>query len=284
MRRLRYVICDVFSNKPLQGNPLAVFTDARGASDELMQSLARELNLSETTFILPAEAGGDARVRIFTPTREMPFAGHPALGTAFVLAAPLQRPLVRLETKSGIVPVRFELCGNQVSFGWMQQPLPTVEAFAASDTAALLEALGGVTPILPVEVYDNGVRHAYVAVRTLDEVAQVKPDLARLAAFGPLGVNVFAGAAAQWKTRMFGPGLGVAEDPATGSAAGPLAVHLLRHGRLKADEEIVIQQGAELQRLSHIHAKVHGTADNIELVEVGGAATIVARGEFIFPT
>jgi trans-2,3-dihydro-3-hydroxyanthranilate isomerase len=280
MQRMRYVICDVFTNKALTGNPLAVFTDARGVSAEKMQSLARELNLSETTFLLPAENGGDARVRIFTPTRELPFAGHPTLGTAFVLAAPLQRPMVRLETGAGIVPVRFEMSGAQVSFAWMLQPMPRCEAFTSDDIPMLLDALSVRASALPVEIYDNGVRHVYVMLESQDAVAAVRPNLEKLLSFGAIGINVFAGAGKQWKTRMFGPGLGVSEDPATGSAAGPLAVHLLKHGLVNSGEEIVIEQGAELLRPSFIHAKVTGTFENLEAVEVGGSVVIVARGEF----
>lgn len=280
MRRMRYVICDVFTNKALTGNPLAVFTDARGVSAETMQSLARELNLSETTFLLPAENGGDARVRIFTPTRELPFAGHPTLGTAFVLCAPLQRPMVRLETGAGIVPVRFEMSGAQVSFAWMLQPMPSSEAFPLNEVPRLLEAIGVESSALPVDVYDNGVRHVYVMLTSPEAVAAVRPNMEKLLSFGALGINVFAGAGNQWKTRMFGPGLGISEDPATGSAAGPLAVHLLKHGLIKSGEEILIEQGAELLRPSSIHAKVTGPFENLEAVEVGGSVVIVARGEF----
>lgn len=280
MRRLRYVICDVFTNNALTGNPLAVFTDARGVSDVTMQSLARELNLSETTFLLPSENGGDARVRIFTPTQELPFAGHPVLGTAFVLAAPLQRPVVRLETGAGVVPVRFEMSGAQVSFAWMLQPLPSCEPFGDDNAARLLKALGVNGSLLPIEVYNNGVRHVYVALASEAAVAAVAPHIETLRSLGAMGVNVFAGQGARWKTRMFGPGLGINEDPATGSAAGPLAVHLMKHGRVASGQEIQIQQGAELSRPSCLHALVQGTAQAIESVEVGGSVVIVARGEF----
>src|SRR5438552_17560597 len=117
MPNLRYVVADVFTDTPLQGNPVAVFTDGRAASDEQMQALAKELNLSETVFVLPAQEGGDARIRIFTPTAELRFAGHPTLGTAFVLAAPLQLDLIRLETLNGIVPVALERVDGRIGFG-----------------------------------------------------------------------------------------------------------------------------------------------------------------------
>ena len=122
MADFRYVVCDVFTDTPLEGNQLAVFTDARGLGGETMQALAREINFSEVTFVLPAEAGGHAKIRIFTPVKEMPFAGHPTLGTAFVLAGPLQLIELRLETGVGIVPVRLEREESRVVFGRMEQP------------------------------------------------------------------------------------------------------------------------------------------------------------------
>ena len=125
---LRYVVADVFTERPLEGNQLAVFTDARELDGGLMQRLARELNFSETVFVLPAEGEGHARVRIFTPTIEVPFAGHPTLGTAFVLAAPLQLDEIRLETGMGVVPVRLERDGGRIAFGPMAQPRTGVPA------------------------------------------------------------------------------------------------------------------------------------------------------------
>ena len=279
MADFRYVVCDVFTDTPLEGNQLAVFTDARGLGGETMQALAREINFSEVTFVLPAEAGGHAKIRIFTPVKEMPFAGHPTLGTAFVLAGPLQLVELRLETGAGIVPVRLEREESRVVFGRMEQPLPTVRPYEAE--AELLSALRVERSELPVELYDNGVEHVYVCLGSEDEVARLRPDLSLLADLPDvLGVNCFAGTGKRWKTRMFAPGGGVAEDPATGSAAGPLAVHLLRHGRVEAGQEIEIEQGAELKRPSRLHARVFGTPEQIERVEVGGSAVVVARGEF----
>jgi trans-2,3-dihydro-3-hydroxyanthranilate isomerase len=279
MARFRYVLCDVFTDSPLAGNQLAVFTDARGLDDETMQSLARELKLSESTFVLPPEQGGHAKVRIFTPAKELPFAGHPTLGTAFVLAAPLQLLEIRLETGMGIVPVRLEREGDRIVFGRMEQPLPTVEPYAAE--AELLAALGLERSELPVERYDNGAQHVYVALGSEEEVAALRPDLNRLGELeGVVGVNCFAGSDGRWKTRMFAPTSGVPEDPATGSAAGPLALHLARHGRIAFGEEIEISQGVEIDRPSTLYARADGTADNVERVEVGGSAVVVARGEF----
>jgi trans-2,3-dihydro-3-hydroxyanthranilate isomerase len=280
--RYRYVLCDVFTDTPLTGNQLAVFTDGRGLDDETMQSIARELKLSETTFVFPAEQGGHAKVRIFTPATELPFAGHPTLGTAFVLAGPMQLLEIRLETGMGIVPVRLEREGARIVFGRMEQPLPSIEPFEPE--AELLSALGVERSELPVERYDNGAQHVYVALGSEDDVARLRPDLNRLAGLeGVVGVNCFAGADGRWKTRMFAPASGVPEDPATGSAAGPLALHLARHGRIAFGEEIEITQGVEIDRPSTLYARADGSADNVERVEVGGSAVVIARGELQVP-
>jgi trans-2,3-dihydro-3-hydroxyanthranilate isomerase len=276
----RYVIADVFTDTPLAGNQLAVFTDARELPDELLQPLAREMNFSETVFVYVPEAGGHARIRIFTPAAEIPFAGHPTLGTAFVLAAPLQLGEIRLETGAGVVPVALERDeSGRIVFGRMAQPLPSVEPYDGTDQ--LLAALGVERAELPVELYDNGMRHVYVALASEDAVAALTPELGRLGELPPdLGINCFAGSNTRWKTRMFAPGGGVAEDPATGSAAGPLAVHLARHGRIEFGEEIEISQGTEIGRPSTLFARAEGSSDKLTRVEVGGSAVIVARGEF----
>jgi trans-2,3-dihydro-3-hydroxyanthranilate isomerase len=281
VRTLRYVVADVFTDVPLAGNPLAVFTDGRAVEADEMQRLARELNLSETVFVLPAELGGHARIRIFTPSIELPFAGHPTLGTAFVLAQPLQLDEIRLETGSGIVPVALEREGDRIVFGRMEQPVPSREPFG--DEARLLAALRVDGSALPVELYDNGVRHVYVALGAEGEVAALRPDVGALAELDVVGVNCFAGSGARWKTRMFAPAGGVVEDPATGSAAGPLAAHLARHGRIAFGDEIEISQGTEIGRPSTLFARAEGMAERIERVEVGGSAVIVARGEFRLP-
>jgi trans-2,3-dihydro-3-hydroxyanthranilate isomerase len=279
----RYVVADVFTDRPLEGNQLAVFTDAREIPEELLQPLAREINFSETVFVLPPEQGGHARIRIFTPSTELPFAGHPTLGSAFILAAPLQLGEIRLETLAGVIPVRLEREGARISFGWMEQLVPTVEPFPDED--ALLAALRVERSELPIELYDNGMRFAYVALGSEDDVARVQPDFTALAEVlaGRMGASLVAGSGTKWKTRMFAPGSGVPEDPATGSAAGPLAVHLARHGRIAPGDEIEISQGAEIGRPSTLFARVEGSPEQVERVEVGGSAVTVARGEFRLP-
>jgi trans-2,3-dihydro-3-hydroxyanthranilate isomerase len=282
VRTFRYVVADVFTETPLAGNPVAVFTDARALEGDEMQRLARELNLSESVFVLPAEAGGHARIRIFTPGIEMKFAGHPTLGTAFVLAGPMQLAEIRLETGMGIVLVRLERDHERIVFGRMEQPLPSWEPY--SEEAALLSAIGVTRSELPVELYDNGARHVYVALASPEDVARLRPDLSALADLpAVLGISCFAGDGSRWKTRMFAPAGGVSEDPATGSAAGPLAVHLARHGRIGFGDEIEISQGAEIGRPSALYARAEGSAEQLERVEVGGGAVVVARGEFRLP-
>jgi trans-2,3-dihydro-3-hydroxyanthranilate isomerase len=254
-----------------------VFTDGRGVEDETMQAIARELNLSETVFVLPPVEGGHARLRIFTPVMELPFAGHPVLGSAFVLGAPLQLGEIRLETGSGVVPIQLEREGARISFGWMVQPVPRWEPYSDADE---LLALLGVESQLPVELYALGPGHVFVALQSVDEVSALSPDFGALARLTQAGVNCFAGSGSSWKTRMFAPGSGVAEDPATGSAAGPLAIHLARHGRIAFGDEIEISQGVEVGRPSTLYARAFGEGDRIDRVEVGGSAVIVARGEF----
>jgi trans-2,3-dihydro-3-hydroxyanthranilate isomerase len=278
MRRFRYVLVDVFTDTPLQGNALAVFTDARDLTSEEMQAIAREMHLSETVFVLPPSSpDADVRVRIFTPSLELPFAGHPVLGTAFVLGVPLSKIVIRIETGAGVVPVELEREGPRIVFGRMKQPVPTWSPVENADE--ILAAVGASSSGLPVERYELGPGHVYLELGSPEEVAALRPDLAAIERATHDGVNAFARDGARWKTRMFAPHHGVAEDPATGSAAGPLAVHLARHGRIAFGEQIEIAQGAEIGRPSTLYAQADGTADGIERVTVGGSAVIVARGE-----
>ena len=276
---LTYAMCDVFTDVALAGNQVAVFTDAADVPAERMQPLAREINFSETVFVLPPSGGGDQRIRIFTPSVELPFAGHPTLGCAWVLAEERDLSAVVLETGAGPVPVALERRDGRVSLGRMDQPIPTSQPYPMA--GELLAALGVASSDLPVEVYDNGPHHAFVTLSSPEEVAALKPDLRRLAALPPLtGVSCFAAQGTTCKTRMFGPWVGVPEDPATGSAAGPLAVHLVRHGRLEPGQELEISQGAEIGRPSRLLARVTGRPEAIEQVQVAGQAVVVGRGEF----
>jgi trans-2,3-dihydro-3-hydroxyanthranilate isomerase len=277
MATLRYVVADVFTDKALTGNQLAVFTDGRGLDDDTMQDLAREMNYSETVFVLPSDGDAHARIRIFTPATELPFAGHPVLGSAFVLGAPLQLLEIRLETGAGVVPVALEREGARIIFGRMQQPIPKFEPFAQAEE---IEQLLGIRSQLPVEAYFLGPTFVYFELSSEEEVASLQPDFGALGRITQYGVYCFAGSGRRWKSRMFAPTSGVPEDPATGSAAGPLGVHLVRHGRISFGDEIEISQGAELLRPSKLYVRVDGSGDDIERVEVGGSAVVVARGEF----
>ena len=273
-----YVVLDVFTDTPLCGNQLAVFTAGERFDGAQMQRLARELALSETVFVLPPQAGGDARIRIFTPLAELPFAGHPVLGSAFVVATATGREHVRLETAGGVVPVALEREAGRVTSGRMEQPIPTWRPYAQGE--ALLAALGVERSIVPIETYTNGPTHVFVVLERAQQVAELAPDLGALAALGEVCASCLASRELGWKTRMFAPALGVSEDPATGSAAGPLAVHLARHGLTEFGQEIEIEQGTEITRPSLLRARAVGSAEQIERVEVAGAAVFVARGAF----
>jgi trans-2,3-dihydro-3-hydroxyanthranilate isomerase len=275
-----YTVVDAFALRPLEGNPVAVFDDGSGLSVETMQQAALELNLSETVFMLAPEAGGDARLRIFTPTAELPFAGHPVLGTAFVVGGRTDAEVVRLETGLGVVPLDLRREGGDVVYAQMDQPIPPIEPFPRE--RELLQALRVERSELPIESYRNGPVHVYVTLADEAEVATLRPDFAALEDLGAeYGINCFAGADGRYETRMYAPGLGVREDPATGSAAGPLALHLARHGRIAFGDDIEIHQGIRINRPSLLHARVEGDAERVERIVVGGSAVIVARGEYL---
>jgi trans-2,3-dihydro-3-hydroxyanthranilate isomerase len=264
----------VFTDTPLEGNQLGVFLDARGMTADLMQRTTRELNLSETVFFLPAEdSKADAKVRIFTPASELPFAGHPCLGAGFVLAERLGKREITLETGVGPIPLTF----GEDGYGRMEQPVPDAEPYERAD--ALLDALYVERSGLPVEAYRNGPRHVYVALPDMEAVANLQPNFGLLKEH-PIGVSCFAGGGTNWKTRVFVPSLGVNEDPATGSAAGPLGVHLVRHGRIGFGQRIEVSQGKEIGRPSTLYITIDGAGDTIEHVYVGGYTVVVARGEY----
>src|SRR5437764_6159375 len=195
-----YVVADVFTDTPLQGDQVAVYTDASGIPAESMQAIAREMNLSETVFVLPAEDDADARIRIFAPTAELPFAGHPTLGTAFVLGDPTGQDVIRLATGAGVVPVELRRRDGRVVSGRMRQPIPIWEPYEAAEE--LLAALHVTSSALPVIGYRYGPRHVYVALEDEEAVAPLAPDLGVLAKLTGVGVNCFAGSGTRWKSRM----------------------------------------------------------------------------------
>ncbi|CAM3034534.1 MULTISPECIES: PhzF family phenazine biosynthesis protein [Dermacoccus] len=277
MNEYEYEVADVFTQEPLEGNPVAVFLDAVGLSAERMQQIAQEMHLSETVFVLPPRGGGDVRVRIFTPVNELPFAGHPTLGAAIVLGRTGRGDRLDMETAMGTV--RFELARNEaghVRSATMWQPVPTWGPYDRADE--LLECLGLSSSTPPVEAYRNGPRHVFVGLPSIDVLSSIEVDHRVLARMPDMAANCFAGSGTHWRLRMFSPAYGVVEDAATGSAAGSLAVHLARHGLVDFGEWIEILQGVEIGRPSTMRARALGTIERITDVEVGGAAIVVARG------
>ncbi|MFJ5732633.1 PhzF family phenazine biosynthesis protein [Streptomyces paradoxus] len=279
MGTYEYVVADVFTDVPLEGNPTAVFLDASGLSAERMQQIAQEMHLSETVFVLPAQDDGDVRVRIFTPVNELPFAGHPTLGTAVVLGETHEAKELRMETAKGTVTFELERDddGRTVAAG-MWQPLPTWEPYDRADELLTGLDLVATGSTLPVEVYDNGPRHVFVGLGSVAALSAVEPDQRVLARLPDMAANCFAGSGTRWRLRMFSPAYGVVEDAATGSAAGSLPVHLARHGLIPFGEWIEIRQGVEMGRPSTMRARATGTPERIESVQVAGAAVVVARG------
>ncbi|MHC0433535.1 PhzF family phenazine biosynthesis protein [Streptomyces sp. O3] len=274
-----YVVVDAFAQERLHGNPVAVFFDSDDLSADLMQRIAREMNLSETTFVLRPRNGGDARIRIFTPVNELPFAGHPLLGTAAALGERVEGDTLRLETAMGTIPFELDREDGRVTSARMRQPVPTWEPFDRADE--LLAALGVAESTLPVEVYHNGPRHVFVGLESVAALSALHPDHRALTAFDDLAANCFAGTGSQWRSRMFSPAYGVVEDAATGSAAGPLVIHLLRHKALTHGRHVEIAQGVDIGRPSRMRARVEGTGADITGVEVGGDCVITARGSLL---
>jgi trans-2,3-dihydro-3-hydroxyanthranilate isomerase len=273
-----YVVVDAFGQEPLTGNPVAVYFEADDLSGEQMQRIAREMNLSETTFVLrPQQEGHDAHVRIFTPVNELPFAGHPLLGTAIALGDRVtDSDRLLIETAMGPVPFELRRAGGKVVQVSMRQPVPTWEPFDRADE--LLEALGVKDATLPVEAYRNGPRHVLVGLESVEALSKLSPDHRALAGFPDMAANCFAGEASEWRNRMFSPAYGVVEDAATGSAAGPIAVHLARHGRIPYGQRIQILQGVEIGRPSPMEALAHGTGDHVTSVEVSGRGVLTIEG------
>lgn len=271
MRTLRYVIVDVFTTTALEGNPLAVFTGADGLDDDTMQALARETNLSETTFLQRATEGGTARLRIFTPEQELPFAGHPIIGSAWVIARATPIADVGFETGMGIIPVSIEREGGTLVGARMRQPDPLIGP-ADVEVEALGRALG--TPLVgePV-IAANGLTHLLCPVA---DVAAATPDWQALAAFDVRTIYLWAPPVGdELRTRMFSTQTGIGEDPATGSSAGALGIHLLQSGVIEPGRWTMLQ-GVELKRPSWIEVDVDHGAPPV----VGGQCRVVARGEF----
>ena len=297
---LTYLQYDVFTGEPLLGNQLAVFTDARGLDAALMQRIALEMNFSESTFILPAEqAGTDVRMRIFTPAQELPMAGHPTIGSTFALAhqGVIRHGSSRFVFGLGIGPTPVDLdWGTEgLRFAWMTQRRPQFgPVIDARDAVA--EAIGltraDLAPDLPIQPVSCGLHYLMVPLEDHECVDRAVSDAsAALRLRAAIGVEpeiyLFslspAGSPQTAYARMFAPAVGIVEDPATGSAAGPLASYLVQHGLVTgADaQRIVIRQGVKMGRASTIHAAIDGTPNAITQVKVGGEAVLVGRGELL---
>jgi trans-2,3-dihydro-3-hydroxyanthranilate isomerase len=300
MRSYRYLHYDVFTDRLFGGNQLAVFLDGRGLRDGDMQAIANEMNFSESTFVLPPEQSGtDMRVRIFTPGAELPMAGHPTIGTAFALARAgvLEPGRAGVVFGLGVGPTRVDLTWERerLTFAWMTQPSPSfgpvlrgMEALAAS--AIGLPADSVTATALPVQIVSCGVPYLMIplATRAHVDAAAVDPAavarLADAAALGREGLYMFtterAGDDATVYTRMFAPAIGIAEDPATGSAAGPLGCYLLAHGVLDPSTGGTIKnlQGVRMGRPSVIRMAIAGSGADIRSVRVGGEALLAGEG------
>jgi len=301
-REYRFVQVDVFTDRLFGGNPLAVVLDARGLTDGEMAAIAGEMNLSETTFILPpTRPDCDARVRIFTPRRELAFAGHPTIGTSFVLATrgmlPAGTRTLTLEEGVGPVPVRLDGDPAAPAFLWMRHgeatfgpPLAPRAAFAA----ALDLAEDDLLPDAPIQTGTTGSAFLYIPLKNRAAVDRAALDVpAILRCFSDMtavGVFVFApdsdAAAHRVYARMFAPHTsGIPEDPATGSASGPLGAYLVRHGLVAPDAtvRIVSEQGTKMGRQSFLHIAVSTEAGAVTGIEVGGSAVPVLEGTLTLP-
>lgn len=301
MASYRYLHLDVFTDRPFAGNQLAVFPDARGLDGLTMQAFAAEMNFAESTFLLPAEQPGtDIRMRIFTPRIEMPMAGHPTIGSTYALAhtgaIPAGRDRWVFGLNVGPTPVALDWQDSGLQFAWMDQRQPEFRTPAVPPQDVVLAV--GLDPAavaatgLPVEEVSSGAAFLYVPVATRAAVDAAEPDTARLrrltSAFGGphLGVFIFSAEAGEPEatvySRMFAPGLGVTEDPATGGASGPLGAYLVTHGVVPPAQagSIVSLQGVKMGRPSRIHVRVaQDTAGAVTRVQVGGQAVLVGEGQ-----
>lgn len=291
-RRFAMVQMDVFSAKPLEGNPLAVFPDGRGLSDAEMQAVAKEMNLSETTFILPGDPAAQrergVRVRIFTVSEELPFAGHPTLGTAFVLRGASGVSEVALDLKIGKIPVRFEAHDGQPVFGEMRQRDP--ELSETHDRKAVADAVGvrpeEIADDVPIQTVSTGVPFIIVPLRSLATAQRMKADWQRGAEYLQRARGQFfylvcretVDRSARLHARMF---FYNGEDPATGSAAGCAAAWMAAHGVAKPGERVLIEQGVEMGRPSRIFVRADRDGNRVVNVRVGGNAVQVLRGEVV---
>jgi len=299
VKSYRYFHLDVFTERRFGGNQLAVFTDGRGLSTDLMQTIAKEMNFSESAFVLPPErAGSDARLRIFTPAEELPMAGHPTIGAAFALAqcGVIDPRCDRIVFDLGIGPTPVSLAwrNDALSFAWMIQAMPTF-GNAIADPVGASAALRLPPPAvagtgLPVQVVSCGVPFVFVPIATRQAVDHASLDQLAYHFFrytnsiDEMPVFLFSlesgGDKATVYSRMFAPGLGITEDPATGGASGALGCYLVRHKAISPDKAraMLSLQGAKMGRPSYLHIAI-GTEDGeISSVRVGGESVLAGEG------
>ena len=297
---MRYLHYDVFTDTQFEGNQLAVFHDARGLSGAQMQAITKEMNFSESTFILPAEAAGtDVRMRIFTPGTELPMAGHPVIGSTFALAelGVIAKGRDSFMFGLGVGPTRVELTweGERLSFAWMDQRTPEFRE-PASPRIDIIRSVG-LDPAavdatgLPIEEVSCGNAFLLIPVKTRAAVDAAEADLAAMrkltSAFpgGHVGVLFFTMEAIDPNvtvySRMFAPSAGIVEDPATGSAAGPLGSYLVKNGLVHRNEmrNMVNLQGVAMGRPSRLHMRIEEEEGAVSRVQVGGKAVRVGEGE-----
>ncbi|MBZ5655744.1 MAG: PhzF family phenazine biosynthesis protein [Acidobacteriia bacterium] len=290
LRKLPMVQVDVFTDRALTGNALAVFLDGRGLSTDRMQAIAREMNLSETTFILPGDAAAQkedaVRVRIFTVQEELPFAGHPTLGTAFVLRGQSGAAGVRLALNVGTVPVRFEDRPGQPVFGEMTQRNP--EFGSTHDPQAIADVTGlnpaDFDPSVPIQTVSTGLPYTITALRSLRTLQNFRLDIKRaseyLARSGGRFFYFVSRETVDLKARLHARMLFYnGEDPATGSAAGCCSAWMVAHGVAASNEQVMIEQGLEMHRPSCIFVRATKTDNQVINVRVGGNCVEVLRGE-----
>lgn len=275
MTSLRYMTADAFGSRRFTGNQVAAVFGADDLDADLMQQVAREFGYSETTFLSTAR-DRVWPVRIFTPVNELPFAGHPLLGTAGLVAEAAGVLEFTFATQVAHVPVVVDSSAGNHEVT-MAHPVPTWTAF--DRVPQLLAALGVASASAPVEIYTNGPRHVLVLLDDLATLSALTPDHHALAAFEDLAVNCVApDPAAGWRNRMFSPAYGVVEDAATGSVAGPIAIHLARHGLIAPDAVVSIDQGVEMGRPSRMTVRVTHTPAGVTAVEVSGRSIVVTSG------
>ncbi|MGE0642749.1 MAG: PhzF family phenazine biosynthesis protein [Nitrospira sp.] len=305
-RSLKFYQADVFTGQPFGGNPVAVFPDAEGLADDHLQRIAREMNVSETVFVFPpTDPAAVARLRIFTPTQEIPFAGHPVIGTFYVLTH-LKRILVgdgithvTQECNIGLFPIEVHTEQGKVGRVVMAQPKPEfLDPVAARDEIYLIATALGIPKHViadakwPIQVVSTGLPVLIVPVRTLTAARSIIPDASAIIRicerFGANGIMVFTTVTvesfASVHARMFAPKIGILEDPATGSAGGALGAYLVHNGVVEVGPttEILIEQGYEIDRPSRILVQVQSEDDVIQSVKVGGQCVMVVEGTLNF--